>query len=287
MIMNEGRKGKAKAIVLAMAAAAVAVPAVPGFAQDTLAETRIRKIEAEVRALQRKVFPGGDERFFEPEISSGSTTTGASGSPASTTAVTDILTRLDAMEAQLARLTGQVEQNSNRIAQLETAAGIAPQTATAEPATAVATPVAATPATAAAAPAPTSAPQANLDTMSGGASAAPAPAPAATTPAPDAARVAAVRAIEKPQTDDPADDEYSYGFRLWDAKFYPESQQQLKLFLDKYPSHWRASWGRNLLGRAYLDEGNPREAAKWFLQNYQSDKAGGRAADSLLYLAVS
>ncbi|MEZ5743973.1 MAG: hypothetical protein R3D89_09705, partial [Sphingomonadaceae bacterium] len=50
---------------------------------------------------------------------------------------------------------------------------------------------------------------------------------------------------------------------------------------------WRASWGRNLLGRAYLDEGNPREAAKWFLQNYQSDKAGGRAADSLLYLAVS
>jgi TolA-binding protein len=41
------------------------------------------------------------------------------------------------------------------------------------------------------------------------------------------------------------------------------------------------------LGRAYLDDGNPREAAKWFLQNYQADKNGGRAPDSLLYLARS
>ena len=33
--------------------------------------------------------------------------------------------------------------------------------------------------------------------------------------------------------------------------------------------------------------GNPREAAKWFLQNYQASKSGGRAPDSLLYLGVS
>ena len=97
----------------------------------------------------------------------------------------------------------------------------------------------------------------------------------------------AVSAIVKPATDDPADDEYSYGFRLWEARFYPEAQQQLKIFVEKYSSHWRASWGRNLLGRAYLDDGKPREAAKWFLENYQKDKAGGRASDSLLYLGVS
>ena len=34
-----------------------------------MAENRIRRLESEVRALQRKVFPGGDGRYFEPEIS--------------------------------------------------------------------------------------------------------------------------------------------------------------------------------------------------------------------------
>ena len=125
--------------------------------------------------------------------------------------------------------------------------------------------------------------------MTDGASAQPAAAaPAETKPAPPpSTRVAAVQAIVKPQTDDPGDDEYVYGYRLWDAKFYPEAEQQLKLFLQKYPKHRRASWGRNLLGRAYLDDGNPSEAAKWFLQNYQTDKRGERASDSLLYLAVT
>ena len=42
---------------------------------------------------------------------------------------------------------------------------------------------------------------------------------------------------------------------------------------------------QNLLGRAYLDDGNAREAASWFLQNYQANKRGDRAPDSLLYLA--
>jgi TolA-binding protein len=118
----------------------------------------------------------------------------------------------------------------------------------------------------------------------------PAPAPAPTpapAPAPSAARVAAVKAIVKPATADLGDDEYTYGFRLWDAKFYPEAEQQLRLFVEKYPKHYRATYARNLLGRAYMDEGKPREAAPWFLENYQSDKAGERAPDSLLFLAES
>ncbi|MFN5085093.1 MAG: hypothetical protein ACK5EX_06370, partial [Novosphingobium sp.] len=109
---------------------------------------------------------------------------------------------------------------------------------------------------------------------------------AATKPAvPSAARLAAVRAIEKPKTDDAGDDEYSYGFRLWEAKFYPEAQQQLKLFLDKYPRHARRSFARNLLGRALLDEGKPEEAQKWFLENYKDQQFRDRAADSVLFLA--
>jgi len=282
-----------RSVSLAAVALALVVPAVPAMSQDTLAESRIRKMESEIRAIQRKVFPGGDGRFFQPEITQqdpagGST---ATGKPA-TSAVTDLLTRMDALESQIARLTSQIEQNSNRISLLEastTAAGPAASPAASE---VLPSPTVGATATPAATPAPTPAPaaasQANLDAMTGGASGA--ATPAASTPAasaPPAERVRAVSAIVKPQTEDPADDEYSYGFRLWDAKFYPEAQQQLKMFLDKHPRHSRASWGRNLLGRAYFDDGNPREAAKWFLQNYQADKSAARAPDSLVYLAAT
>ena len=129
--------------------------------------------------------------------------------------------------------------------------------------------------------------------MTGGASspkpaAGPNPSGRAGTPArPSPQRLAAVSAIAKPQTSDPGDDEYSYGYRLWDAKFYPEAQQQLKLMIDKYPRHPKISYAKNLIGRAYLDDGKPREAAGWFLQNYQANKQGERAPDSLLFLAES
>ena len=137
---------------------ATATPALP---QDGNDEARLRRLEAEVRALQRTVFPGGDGRFFEPEISA-QPATRPSTTGASTTAVTDILARRDPLEAQLQRQT---------------------------------------------------------------------------------------------------------------------------MFVEQHPDHWRTTYGRNLLGRAYLDDGKAKEAAPWFLKNYQEDKTGARAGDSLLYLA--
>ena len=273
-----------KAAVTAAMVLAAAGPPIQASAQDTISEIRLRKIEAEIRALQRKVFSGPDGKFFEPEIKQSQQPESAAGQPA-TSALTDILARLDALEAQLARLTGQVEQNGNRISKLEAKVSSAvPETAAPAASTVPATPSASpspTP-TPTPTPAPPPAPQANLDAMSGGASASN---PAAAVPTTE--RLEGVQAIVKPQTADAGDNEYSYGFRLWEAKYYSEAQQQLKLYVDKYPKHWRISWGRNLLGRAYLDDGKPREAAKWFLENYQADKTGGRAPDSLLYLAVA
>ncbi len=255
-----------------LAVFAVAATSLPAAAQD-VDEARIRKIESEVRALQRTVFPGGAGRFFEPEIS-GSAAAPSTTVPNSSTAVTDILARLDALEAQLQGLTSQTEQNTNslsllttRVAALETPASSAPIAAQ---------PIA-------------SAPAAILGAMTGGASTAAVPAQSTQAKAapsgPTAARLAAVQEIAKPQTDDPGDDEYSYGFRLWDAGFYPEAQQQLTLFVEKYPNHSRLSYGRNLLGRAYLDDGKAKEAAPWFLRNYQANKQAARAPDSLLFLA--
>lgn len=237
-------------------------------------EVRLRKVEAEVRALQRKVFPDGAGKTFAPEITAGQTPTTQAGSPAAS-AVTDILARMDAVEAQLTRLTAQVEEGQNRASRMEErlarleaeAAPPAPvETPQPAPAAAVTAPPAAKPAT----PAPAAAK------------------PAAAKPAsPSAARVAAVQAIEKPATGDAGLDEYNYGFRLWEAKFYPEAQQQLQIFVDRYPQHKMISHGRNLLGRAWLDDGKPGTAAQFFLQNYLADKKGARASDSLLYLGTA
>lgn len=288
-----GPSRKVKAAAMTALFIVLAGQAMPVLSQDTLAETRVRKMEAEIRALQRQVFPGSDGKVFSPEITQqGGAATPASGQPA-TTPVTDILVRLDTLEGQIARLTAQSEQNANKISQIEA------QLASAAPAAAaVATPTtaaAATPAPApllpaAAAPPAPAAPAAAPKPAVAAPTAAPAPAKPATrsvaaAAAPSAQRVAAVRAIVKPQTEDPGDDEYSYGFRLWEAKFYPEAQQQLKLMVEKYPRHPRISFARNLLGRAYLDDNKPRDAAQWFLQNYNANKAGERASDSLLFLA--
>jgi TolA-binding protein len=260
-----------------LVAAGLAMGMMPQAAQAQNADDRLARIETQLRALQRQVFPGGDQRFFEPEITANpaTPTPGPAADGASTSALTGVLSRLEAIELQLARLTAATEVNENSLMLLE-ARVLAMETSAA----------------AAAAPPPfvTTTPTPGPTGVIGTPTPTPGPAPAATpAPAsgPTAERLAAVQAILKPATEDAGDDEYTYGFRLWEAGFYPEARQQLRSFVDRYPSHWRMSYGRNLLGRAYLDDNAPREAASWFLQNYQTDKQGVRAPDSLLYLAES
>ncbi|HTM95326.1 MAG TPA: hypothetical protein VL100_05865, partial [Croceibacterium sp.] len=260
---------------MGLALASTCAVSVPALAQAQDQDARLRKLETELRAVQRAVFPGGDGRFFTPEVD-----TAQGGTPAptatTTTAVSDILVRLDSIEAQVARITAHEEENANTIAELKArlAALEVADTNAIDPQVPVggasSAPVAAAPVRA---PTPTPA-----------AAARPAAAPPAAS-GPSAQRVAAVSAITKPDTGNPGNDEYTYGFRLWEAKFYPEAQQQLRKYVETYPKDSQISFGRNLLGRAFLDGGQAREAATWFLQNYQADKNGARAGDSLLFLA--
>jgi TolA-binding protein len=278
--MTQMRRIRLAGVALA-AVACQWVAVLPAHAEDsTVQEIRLRKIEAEVRALQRQVFPGGDGKMFTQDNGASANGTPGNapgpqiGTPA-TTPVTDLLTRMDALEAQNARLTAQVEELSNH---QRSAAAPAPVTPAATPVEVVVPQ---------AAPAPTNLVDASAQPAAGKPAATK---PAVTKPAatkPSAQRLAGVKAVIKPQTGDAGEDEYTYGYKLWEAKFYPEAEQQLKLYLDQYPKHKRISFARNLLGRAYLDEGKPREAAPWFLQNYQANKKGERAGDSLLLLAES
>ena len=75
----------AKPLLVALALAMVA-PTLPLAAQSTgdpAAEARLRKLEAEMRAMQRVVVPGGDGKFFPPQVTATGAATTA-GSPAST-----------------------------------------------------------------------------------------------------------------------------------------------------------------------------------------------------------
>lgn len=249
------------ATALAIGAPAFLVTAQPVAAQNVAIDVRVDRLEKEMRAVQRKVFPAGAP--LEAEITRPQTPSVAPGSPASTP-VADLMARVTTLESQLASITGQVEENSYKLKQLEEAFN--KYKAEAASGAAVQVPAAVR---------PTPAPAASASTGSR-------PAPAANGAS--EARKTAVAAIERPSTGDDANDAYSYGFRLWDAKFYPEAQAQLKATVEKYGSTSIGSRAQNLLGRAYLDDGKPALASVAFYENYQKRPNGDRAADSLAYL---
>ena len=231
-------------------AVALTVTSAPAAAQDD-DDARVRKLELEVRALQRKVFPGGDGRFFEPEIAAPARDLNTpEPGVQSTSALTDVLARLDALEAQMQRMTSQIELGQNALSEMaERIDAIEANVRAGQTQPDL----------------PTEGP---IDTDAV-VDAAPASGSSAAN-APDAARLARVQAITKPATGDPADDEYVYGYRLWEAGLYPEAQQQLTRFVEAHPNHSRTTFGRNLLGRAYFDDGKPRDAAPWFLSELSS-----------------
>ena len=308
-------------LLFATAAAVVTLPMQAVSAQEATASPdisrRVDRIERELRAVQRRVFPGAQDGLFTPEVQPADPATGPAG--AATTPVAELTARVDAIEGQLARLTEQVEQSSFRQRELEasiarlrteltgridrleatpateemsasnggptvtvSAGGPAPVARPATPAPAPARPAATatTPASRpAATPAPTPAPAPSR------------PATGTATPAPAAGntadRRARVAAIEVPSTGNAAEDAYIYGYRLWEARLYPEAQAQLQKVIDDYGTHRRASYAGNLLGRAFLDNNQPTQAVRAFYDNYRARPRGERAPDSVYYMGMA
>lgn len=242
-------------LVAALLLTSVAVPA-SAQRSETL-ERKVERLEQELRAVQRRVFPNGAQ--VAPEIDPARAASDPSGVPASS-AVSDLTARIAAIETQLRELTGQSEQNANRLRLIEESvtrlrdstgarldvlerAGLPSTTTTT-------TPQLPRPSTTVVNDSPTASP--------------------ATSSSSEAAEEA-----------------YNAGFRLWEAKRYVEAQRALEAVAKKYPSSRWASWAANLAGRAYLDAGKPATAAKAFLANYQTNPKGERAADSLYFLGQS
>jgi TolA-binding protein len=261
--------GVSMRVMATMAAvAALAAVSLPVAAQTGQAgiEGRVDRLEREMRAVQRKVFPGGAGQTVEPQITAPQQPGSAPGLPASGV-VTDLTARVAALESSVQSLTGQVEQTQFKLRQLEDAFTAYKRSTDArlkaleETASAV-----------------------GNDTA--GATRPPATRPATGGPAtPPPAPTKPVPGVERPSTNDPAEDGYVYGFRLWQAKQYDAAIAELRQVVQKYPRHRRASYAQNLLGRALLDQGKPAMAATALFESYQKMPNGERAPESLYYLA--
>lgn len=267
-------------IVFVMLAAAAAFGAVsaplPALAQSAV-EGRVDRLESEMRAVQRKVFPGGSGQYVQPDNAPADTQSIPPGSPASSP-VADLTARIDSLEGQLRQLTGQVETNvhrldliEGRIKTLETGAAAGATPAPAYTPGAIDKPLADGPA---------------LDRPALKRPGTPKTESAVAQPV-DPARTIRVAAVEKPDTGDAAEDIYLYGYRLWTAKLYPEAETQLKTVTARYATHKRASYAQNLLGRSYFDDGKPSLASLAFYDSYKKWPDGDRAPESLYYLAQS
>jgi len=268
-----------------MGAAAIAIAAaVPAQAQDNTVTKRVDRLEKEMRAVQRQVFPGGAPAFFEGEIAPDNTP--GQRSTGSTPAVADLTGRVDALESQLQTLTGQTEQNAFQLRELEKQFAAYKVEMEKRFAPAAGTEATATPASLPVVPTVKPATPTPASTVAAAPAKKPATAPAASTK-PDAARLALVKKIEIPSSGNETKDAYDYGYRLWEAKLYPEAQAQLKTVVSKWPNSSQASFAQNLLGRAYLDEGKPSLAAVAFYNNYKDRPSGARAPHSLMYMGVA
>ncbi len=249
---------------LALAALMLAAP--PAAAQapaDTRAlDRRVTTLEGQMRAVQRQVFPGGDRRFFAPEIVAPAQAPDAQP-PATTGAgpLVELTQRVTALETQQRQLTGQVEQMQFQLRQLESAmnqlrrdtegrlSALEPRPADAAlPAPGAAPPVPAPAAPAAAVPA---------------------------TPAPAVAAPAGADAIEA---------RYLAAYRLYEARNFAAAHKALSDFAAAHPTHPRASNAQFWAGRALMAQGQTADAAKAFLAGYKQFPRGERAHNSLLWL---
>lgn len=280
-------------------AALLATAALPAFAAEPgTIEQRVDRVEKQLKAVQRKVFPGGDAAFQAPEIARPETQVTV-GTPA-TSPLNDLTARVDALEKSVAQLTGQVEQDEHRLDLLSQQSAQDRQEFATRLKVLEAAAAPPQPADAAAEPTPDEAPVNGLppkgtkpfSTVTPAKAAAPGKAGASkaipTKPAPTTADdTTSSTEATAPSTSDPAEDAYMAGYKLWTEKKYPQAETALAAVAKKYPKHKRASYAQNLLGRAYLDDGQPARAAEAFAANYTTNPHGDRAPDSLYYLGQS
>lgn len=254
-----------------IAAVAVAPPVSAQDLDPVRVEKRVSRLESELRAVQRKVFPGGDPRYFEPEIAPPPAVVAEpAGTPASAPLV-ELTDRVGELERQLRTLTGQVEAQGFKLRQLEEA-----QTRLRGDL------------------------EFRLNALEGGAAAgAAAPAAAGPLPAdpavlpPSRPATAATRPATVPPAAQPpaaaapatADAAWKLAYAKVIAKDWPAAEPALTDFIAAWPKSTRIPQAQYWLGRSHGERGQFAQAAKVFLEVYQTAPRSERAPDALIGLA--
>jgi TolA-binding protein len=221
-------------------------------------------LESEMRAVQRKVFPGGNARFFEPEIpAQAATPAPAPETPPATTPIADLTGRVDALEGQLKTMTGQIEAMEYKLRQLED--GQRRLKGDAEfRLNALENPGGAP-------PAPAADPAAVPGKL---------PAPSAATPAPAPPKPAVP--VAKPATDAAA---WTAAYPKVTARDWPGVETAMSQFIADWPKSIRVPQAKYWLGRSFAARTQYPQAAKAFLDVYQSAPRSTPAPDALIALA--
>nr|WP_310524835.1 YbgF trimerization domain-containing protein [Polymorphobacter sp.] len=237
---------------LLLLASLLILPLAPAAAQDldpVRVEKRVGKLESEMRAVQRKVFPGGDPKYFEPEITAPTAPPPAAiGTPASQPLV-DLAERVGQLEAQLRTLTGQVEADQFKLRQLEEAQAKLRGDV-----------------------------EFRLNALeSGGTS----PPPAA------AAAVVPTKPGTKPVTRpaETADTAWKSAYANALAKNWPATEASMTDFIAAWPKSTRVPQAQYWLGRSHAERAQHAEAARAYLELYKTTPRSDRAPDSLIGLA--
>jgi tol-pal system protein YbgF len=231
-------------------------------------DKRVGRLEAEMRAVQRKVFPGGDPKYFEPEIAPAEAPPPAPvGSPASSPLV-DLTERVGELERQLRTLTGQVEADQFKIRQLE------------EAQTKLRGDV-----------------EFRLNALEGGgagaAAAAASPPAEALAKATKPGKTDPAAKIQPPEKAPPnaapraatADAAWKAAYAEALAKDWPGTATAMSAFITDWPKSTRLPQAQYWLGRASAEQGQNAEAARAYLEVYKNAPKSDRAPDSLIGLA--
>jgi tol-pal system protein YbgF len=241
----------------------------PLLAQDVSVERidkRVGKLESEMRAVQRKVFPGGDPKYFEPEIAPAAAPAPEPvGTPASAPLI-DLTERVGELERQLRTLTGQVEANEFKLRQIEQAQAKLRGDL-----------------------------EFRLTALEGGGTP---PAAAATEETPlkpetKAATKPAKGDAAKPMTPEKpaaktaatADAAWKLAYAEALAKDWPGTVTAMTGFVADWPKSTRVPQAQYWLGRANAEQGQNAEAARAYLEVYKTAPKSDRAPDSLIGLA--
>ncbi|WP_439544872.1 YbgF trimerization domain-containing protein [Sandarakinorhabdus sp.] len=226
-------------------------------------DRRVGKLESEMRAVQRKVFPGGDPRFFEPEIPNQAAAPPPPPTAPATTPITDLTARVDALEGSVRGLTGQIEAMEYKLRQLED--GQRRMKGDVEfRLNALENPGGA-------------APDSGATTLLDGA--------AGSTAGPSVPAAAVPAAPPPPAKAATADAAWALAYAKVTARDWPGVETQMTKFIADWPKSTRIAQAKYWIGRSHAARNQHPQAAQAFLDVYQSTPRAAAAPDALLGLA--